>query len=656
MCGIFGIVTKQGAIDNHSFRDSLERLFLLSETRGRESAGIAVITSKDIRYLKTAMRPKHLIASKEYSQFIEDAYKFPLIFAAFGHSRLVTNGGQNVHANNQPVESGQFIGVHNGIIVNDDYLWHSHPELQRQTDVDTEVLLRLFDIEATKGKSLVDAFRSASSLIEGVFSVCIASNKHNALMIATNNGSLYYVHDPERGLFAFASEHVILRRLLKLPLWSGLNVQHLVAGEAFLLALDTLALSPFTLQSGASPDIAPKLYPRRIYDATPDALRSVAQESSVPTYFTPDLSRFEIAPEPIRAIKRCTRCILPETVPFISFDEEGVCNVCKHHTPRNYKGKEALILEAEALKAKVQHADCLFTFSGGRDSIFCLHYAVKELGLKHVTYTYDWGLITDLARRNQARMCGALGIEHIIVSADIAAKRANVRRNVLAWLNRPSLGMIPLFMAGDKQYFYYANKVAAELGIESIMLAANPLEKTHFKAGFCGLPPALGHRPSRMAQAGMLAYYGGQVLANPSYINRSLIDTLGAFGSYYMIKHKHLRLFDYVPWVEEEVNGVLQSQYGWETAFDTQSTWRIGDGTAAFYNYIYYQVAGFTENDTFRSNQIREGAITRVKALQLIENENAARFDTLSWYASVIGFDLPSALTRIRSVPTLYPR
>jgi hypothetical protein len=654
MCGIFGIVTIQKAMTAPSFRDALKRLFLLSETRGRESAGITAITSDEILYLKTAMRPKHLIASREYAQFTYNAFGESHAFAAFGHSRLVTNGGQNIHTNNQPVEAGQFLGVHNGIIVNDKALWQTHHELSHQTDVDTEVLLRLFDAEAAKGKALTDSLRAATSRIEGMFSVCIASSAHNALVLATNNGSLYYAHDATRGLFTFASEHVILRRFLNHSIWRGLAIHHLEAGEGFLLALDSLALSHFSLEGGVSPNAPP--HRRHITDATPEALRVIAQGSSVPEYITPNLSRFEIDPMPIRALKRCTRCILTETVPFISFDENGVCNFCNHHTPRRYKGKEALALEVETLKAKGQHADCLFTFSGGRDSSYGLHYAVKELGLKPVTYTYDWGLITDLARRNQARMCGELGIEHILVSADIAGKRAHVRRNVLAWLKQPSLGMIPLFMAGDKQYFYYANKVAAELGIDSIMLAANPLEKTHFKAGFCGVQPMLGHRPSRMAQAGMLGYYGGQVLANPAYINRSLLDTFCAFGSYYMIKHQHLRLFDYIPWVEEEVNSVLKSQYDWESAVDTASTWRIGDGTAAFYNYIYYQIAGFTENDTFRSNQIREGMISRNKALQLIESENAARFDSLSWYAKVIDFDLPSALTTIRSVPTLYPR
>ena len=38
---------------------------------------------------------------------------------------------------------------------------------------------------------------------------------------------------------------------------------------------------------------------------------------------------------------------------------------------------------------------------------------------------------------------------------------------------------------------------------------------------------------------------------------------------------------------ENIVNNVLD-QYDWERAPDTNTTWRIGDGTAAFYNYIYY--------------------------------------------------------------------
>ena len=87
------------------------------------------------------------------------------------------------------------------------------------------------------------------------------------------------------------------------------------------------------------------------------------------------------------------------------------------------------------------------------------------------------------------RICGKLGIEHILVSADIGKKRKNIQKNVKAWLKKPCLGAVPLFMAGDKQYFYYANKVGKQTGCDTIVLCENPLETTRFKSGFCGIAP-----------------------------------------------------------------------------------------------------------------------------------------------------------------------
>lgn len=77
----------------------------------------------------------------------------------------------------------------------------------------------------------------------------------------------------------------------------------------------------------------------------------------------------------------------------------------------------------------------------------------------------------------------------------------------------------------------------------------------------------------------------------------------------------------------------------------------IGDGKAAFYNYIYYTIAGFSEFDTFRSNQIREGIMTREQALALVQKENEPRFDSMEWYAQVVSFDLDRAIRVINSVP-----
>lgn len=152
----------------------------------------------------------------------------------------------------------------------------------------------------------------------------------------------------------------------------------------------------------------------------------------------------------------------------------------------------------------------------------------------------------------------------------------------------------------------------------------------------------------------LLAYYAQQYLRTPAYFNRSLLDTMGAFLSSFFVQRDYVQFCQYILFDEEEVNRTLREEYDWELAPDTKSTWRIGDGTAPFYNYIYYTVAGFTENDTFRSNQIREGMLSRDEALLLVEAENQPRWESMEWYAQTIGFSLDRALATINRIPKLY--
>ena len=215
----------------------------------------------------------------------------------------------------------------------------------------------------------------------------------------------------------------------------------------------------------------------------------------------------------------------------------------------------------------------MVAFSGGRDSSYGLHYFVKEMGIKPIVYCYDWGMVTDLARRNQSRMCSQLGIEFVLVSADIKKKRENIRKNILAWLKQPILGMVPLFMAGDKHYFYYANKICKDYHLQHVLLASNPYEKTHFKPGFCGVKPDILNmvdngldieRLRRKDVIKLASFYGGQFLKNNKYFNSSILDTISAAASFYVILHNYFRLFDYVPWDEKTVDKVLKEEYAWE--------------------------------------------------------------------------------------------
>jgi len=365
---------------------------------------------------------------------------------------------------------------------------------------------------------------------------------------------------------------------------------------------------------------------------------------------------FEYTEQEIKALTRCSRCLLPFTFPFIQYDENGICNYCKHYFYEPpYKENE---LSQLVQRSTNDEYDCMVMFSGGRDSSYLLHYVVSVLGLRSLAYTYDWGMCTPIASRNMERLCKALNVHLVTVNADIGKKLSNISKNVSAWLKKPNIGLIPLFMAGDKQFFRHANQIANEYKIENVFLGMNPFEKTDFKTGFCGVAPNFsGERIHSITTGGkikMMGFYAKQFLRNPAFINRSIGDTLSAFMSFYQIPQKQIDIYKYIAWDEETIDNTLIDTYGWETDPKCSTTWRIGDGTAAFYNYIYCTVAGFTENDTLRSNQIRAGVLSREEAMEKIIKENAPRVDSILWYLDRIDIDAKVAISTINNIPKLY--
>ncbi|WP_375170189.1 hypothetical protein [Marinobacter sp.] len=604
MCGIFGIISSK-AVD----QKDLSYLAEHARQRGRDSSGL-IFQGKDSYEVHRADFDIRRLLGKA-------RVKGSTI--ALGHSRLITNG----LADNQPVVRGDVSVIHNGIIVNDEALWEELG-LKRYKEIDSEIIAAIAEEYAAEKGTLEGLSEKVLSVCKGVVATAVLVPKLGKMVVFSNNGSLYV--GKKGSSFYFSSEEYPLYKL------GCEGVEQVINSEVVVDIPQSEAVKVRDF-NGRRSDLIPSF---KYFDAERNMLQ----------YPRPEL-------------KRCTKCILPETMPYIHFDDNGVCNYCNNYKIRNNpRPKEELFELVEPYRRNGDH-DCIVPFSGGRDSCYGLHLIVNELKMKPVTYTYDWGMVTDLGRRNISRMCAELGVENIIVAADIDKKRRNIARNLKAWLKAPNLGMISILTAGDKHFFRHVETVKKQTGINLNLWGVNPLEVTHFKAGFLGVPPdfeeerVYSHGWQKQANYQKLRFKA--MLDSPGYFNTSLWDTLS--GEYYRSfteKSDYYHIFDYWRWDEKQIDDTLINQYDWETAVDTSTTWRIGDGTAALYNYIYYLVAGFTEHDTFRSNQIREGEITRDEALKLVEDENQPRYENIRWYLDAIGMDFTEVIDVVNRIPRLY--
>lgn len=121
-----------------------------------------------------------------------------------------------------------------------------------------------------------------------------------------------------------------------------------------------------------------------------------------------------------RKLKRCTRCVLPETFPGITFDADGVCNYCQQ-----YRGDEHLEKQKERMRRKFDEIlaqvrgqgeyDCLMSWSGGKDSTYTMVVLKERFGLRVLAFTFDNGFVSPRTFENMRNVTENLGVDHIIV-------------------------------------------------------------------------------------------------------------------------------------------------------------------------------------------------------------------------------------------------
>jgi len=119
-------------------------------------------------------------------------------------------------------------------------------------------------------------------------------------------------------------------------------------------------------------------------------------------------------------MKRCKNCVLPETFPGISFNDQGVCNYCQ-----SFRGHKHLQEEKQRYRQKFENLikqfqnqgsyDCLMAYSGGKDSTFTLHVLKKEYELNILALTFDNGFISSTTFDNIRKVMDNLGIDHILM-------------------------------------------------------------------------------------------------------------------------------------------------------------------------------------------------------------------------------------------------
>ena len=192
MCGIVGALAfgklnkKNEEIRQRLMRYLTTELMLETEERGKDATGAAILFN-DGNYLgiKRGEESSKFLAKfgkkKEcYGSLLEVWRKHEAPVKVFiGHCRKGTVGAHRDNKNNHPIKIRNIVGVHNGVIRNDDEI-EKHLGCKRDGKVDSEMIFRLFDHFTNSGKEpfTMDMLETIIARLTGAFAV-IAFNSDN---------------------------------------------------------------------------------------------------------------------------------------------------------------------------------------------------------------------------------------------------------------------------------------------------------------------------------------------------------------------------------------------------------------------------------------------------------------------------------------------
>ena len=133
-------------------------------------------------------------------------------------------------------------------------------------------------------------------------------------------------------------------------------------------------------------------------------------------------------------MRYCKKCVMPDTRPGITFNEEGVCCACTNYENRKNIDWNARMQEFKALCDKYRGMngpggyDCAVAVSGGKDSHYQVYVLKEIMGMNPILFSVEDNFpMTEAGRHNLRNISEAFGCTIISCKPNIKAQKLLMR-------------------------------------------------------------------------------------------------------------------------------------------------------------------------------------------------------------------------------------
>ena len=307
--------------------------------------------------------------------------------------------------------------------------------------------------------------------------------------------------------------------------------------------------------------------------------------------------------------KICSETVMDSSDSRIRFNDEGICDHAvdfkKNVLPRwRYQLDNPSLLDNKISLIKKNgrnsEYDCILGLSGGIDSSYLLHLAVREYGLRPLVFHVDGGWNSELAVHNIHVLVDKLGL-------DLYTEVINwneMRDFQLAFFKS---GVPHIDLPQDHAFIATLYNYAVKHGIRYILnggnisteCVRNPMEFFYYGTDMIHIRDII----NRFSLVKMKTYPFSSIFRHKIYLR-------------YVRKIQVVRPLDYRPYVKVEAARLLEQEYGWKPYPQKHFESRF---TKFYESYWLPQRFGFDPRRVQFSSLILTGQMTREEALKSLE-------------------------------------
>lgn len=338
----------------------------------------------------------------------------------------------------------------------------------------------------------------------------------------------------------------------------------------------------------------------------------------------------------VRRMKYCSNCVMPA---FAAVDngltDSNVCNACKNSLSSkkiDWAKRRQLLFELVDPYRSESNYEVVIGVSGGKDSYFQTHFAIKELGLRPLLVTYHGNNYLPEAQENLDRMRQVFDVDHIVFrpSEDVLKKMNRVGFRLqgdMNWHAHCGIFTVPIQIAAKYKVplILWGEHGHSDL---SGMFSLDDFNEFTFRDRVEN--SLRGYDWDSFTDDG-LKQLGRSELAEGLKTKDLLWGQYPSDAEITTNKVRGIFLSNFAHWSGNQNAELMTKLYGWQGAREPfQRTYRMTSNIDdmhenGVHDYLKFVKIGYGRGTDHASKDIREGRITREEGIEYVMNYDSVR-------------------------------